>query len=90
LIVAALVKILKLILRRQIGLYCWILSASLILGSKMISPKFRRNNSSCPECKKQNNSSRFDLITSESFDKTQLGSHPELRLCCVPFGKHLS
>jgi hypothetical protein len=36
---------LKLTLRRQMGLYCWIISASLTLGNKIISSKLRRNNS---------------------------------------------
>ena len=40
LIVAVLVKILKLTFRRHIGLYCWILSASLTFGNKIILPKF--------------------------------------------------
>jgi hypothetical protein len=39
--VATSVKILKLTLRRHIGLYCGKLSAILILGNKIISPKFR-------------------------------------------------
>jgi len=64
LMVAAFVNILKLTLRRQIGLYCWIHTASLILGNKIISPKLSRNNSSWPAWKVPNSSKSSVLMTS--------------------------
>jgi hypothetical protein len=41
LLVATLVKILKLTFNRHIGLYCWIFIASLVLDRRVITPKFR-------------------------------------------------
>ena len=41
LLVSSLVKILKLTFNRHIGLYCWSFIASLVLGRRVITPKFR-------------------------------------------------
>jgi hypothetical protein len=46
--VITLVNILNLILSRHIGLYCCICVASLLLGSRIIVPKFRLNNGNFP------------------------------------------
>ena len=67
LLVPALMKILKLTLRRQIGLNCSILTASVYLGSKVIVPKFRWNNWSCPENKSWNIGSKSPLIICQHF-----------------------
>jgi hypothetical protein len=87
--ISTLVKLLKLTLRRHIGWYSWILSASLILGNKLISPKFRRNNSSCSVWRSPNKASRPGLTTSQKTDRTQLGSHLDPKSYCAPFGKPL-
>jgi hypothetical protein len=67
LIVATLVKISKLTLRKRLDQYCLILYSSLTLGSKIISPNFKRNNSSCPLWRKLNKSRRSNLMTSRIF-----------------------
>jgi hypothetical protein len=48
LFVMALVKILKLTFKRQIGLNCWIYFASFSFGKRVIIPKLRLNNGSSP------------------------------------------
>jgi hypothetical protein len=46
------------------GLYCCIISASLILGNKIISPKFIQNNSRCLAWRQLNKARRSALIVS--------------------------
>ena len=94
LMVAAFVKILKQTLRRQIGLYCWILSASLTFGNKIISPKLRRKSSNSDRTQLENRHEEHQkaptspfLLSPKSSDRTMLGNHPGLALCCAPSGK---
>jgi hypothetical protein len=78
---------LKLTFKRQIGLYCWILSASLTFDNKITSQKFRRNNSSCPMCRAMNKSRRSDLIVSQNVIQNK---QHYVNVARVSFGRKLS
>ena len=63
-IVATFVKILKLTFSKQMGLYCWILLASCVLGSRVMTPKFRLNKGRSLLCNSRNICIRSPLMSS--------------------------
>ena len=68
-------------------MYYWIISASLTLGNKIISPKFRRNKSSSSAWRKPNKSRSSVLVTSQKFWENSAGKSSGPWTLFVPFGK---
>jgi len=82
LFLATFVKILNETFNRHIGLYCWINFASFFFGKRIIVPKLR-------QCKGIPETKTHQVFFYSILDKTLVGTHPTLVLCCAPFGKLL-
>jgi len=67
LLVATFVKILKLVLSRPIGRYCWITFASCTFGIRVITPKFKLKSGKSPAYRSWNICIRSPLMVFQNF-----------------------
>jgi len=74
-LVNALVKILKLMLSKQMGRYYWICVTSFSFGSNRIVPKLRLYRGRLALWKSSKRGRRSPFINSQKLDRTQLGTH---------------